>query len=157
LPDRYRAVVVLCYWEGLTQEQAAAQLGCPLGTVRSRLARARALLRRRLTRRGLAPLGGVLPAGWGCPPAPAPLFGRLLVPSKLVDLTVRAAAKLSNGQTTSQVVSCVAARLVERFLWRMSMIKMSTALAGVVVLGLAGYGAGWATQIARRSGKDHEV
>ena len=41
LPERYRAVVVLCYWEGLTQEQAAAQLGCPLGTVRSRLARAR--------------------------------------------------------------------------------------------------------------------
>src|SRR5262249_30268151 len=37
LPERYRAAVVLCYWEGLTQEQAAAQLGCPLGTVRSRL------------------------------------------------------------------------------------------------------------------------
>ena len=37
LPEKYRAVVALCYWEGLTQEQAAAQLGCPLGTVRSRL------------------------------------------------------------------------------------------------------------------------
>ena len=56
LPEKYRAVVVLCYWEGLTQEQAAAQLGCPIGTVRSRLARARDLLRRRLTRRGLEPL-----------------------------------------------------------------------------------------------------
>ena len=28
-PEKYRAAVVLCYWEGLTQEQAAAQLGCP--------------------------------------------------------------------------------------------------------------------------------
>ena len=63
LPEKYRAVVVLCYWQGLTQEQAAAQLGCPLGTVRSRLARARNLLRRRLTRRGLAPLAGVVAAG----------------------------------------------------------------------------------------------
>ena len=40
-PEKYRAVVALCYWEGLTHEQAATQLGCPLGTVRSRLARAR--------------------------------------------------------------------------------------------------------------------
>ena len=63
LPAKYRDVVVLCYWEGLTQEQAAAQLGCPLGTVRSRLARARDLLHRRLTRRGLAPLAAVTAAG----------------------------------------------------------------------------------------------
>ena len=40
LPQKYRAVVVLCYWQSLTHEQAATQLGCPLGTVRSRLARA---------------------------------------------------------------------------------------------------------------------
>ncbi len=39
LPEKYRAVVVLCYWQGLTHEQAAVQLACPLGTVRSRLAR----------------------------------------------------------------------------------------------------------------------
>src|SRR5271166_1388001 len=46
LPEKYRSVVLLCYWEGLTQEQAAHQLGCPIGTVRSRIARARDLLRR---------------------------------------------------------------------------------------------------------------
>ena len=60
LPEKYRAVVVLCYWQSLTHEQAAAQLGCPLGTVHSRLRRARKLLHRRLTRRGLAPLAGVV-------------------------------------------------------------------------------------------------
>ncbi len=63
LPEKYRAVVALCYWQGLTQEQAAAQLGCPLGTVRSRLARARDKLRKRLTLRGLAPLAGVVATG----------------------------------------------------------------------------------------------
>jgi RNA polymerase sigma factor (sigma-70 family) len=54
LPQRYRAPIVLCYLEGRTQEEAAQQLGAPLGTVRSRLARARKLLRVRLSRRGLA-------------------------------------------------------------------------------------------------------
>jgi RNA polymerase sigma factor (sigma-70 family) len=54
LPPKYRLVFVLCYLEGMTNEQAARQLGCPLGTVLSRLARAREQLRGRLTRRGLA-------------------------------------------------------------------------------------------------------
>ena len=60
LPERYRLAVVLCYLEGLTHEQAAARLGWPVGTVRSRLARARERLRGRLVKRGLAPGGAVL-------------------------------------------------------------------------------------------------
>ncbi len=55
LPERYRLPVVLCYLEGLTHDQAAQQLGWPLGTVESRLARARDRLRERLTRRGAMP------------------------------------------------------------------------------------------------------
>ena len=53
LPDKYRIPLVLCYLEGKTNEQAAQHLGCPPGTVFSRLARARERLRLRLTRRGL--------------------------------------------------------------------------------------------------------
>jgi RNA polymerase sigma factor (sigma-70 family) len=41
LPRRYRDVVGLCLLAGLTYEEAAAALGVPIGTVRSRLARAR--------------------------------------------------------------------------------------------------------------------
>jgi RNA polymerase sigma factor (sigma-70 family) len=55
LPATYRSAVVLCYLEECTNEQAAALLRWPVGTVKSRLARARELLRARLTRRGLAP------------------------------------------------------------------------------------------------------
>ena len=44
LPRRYREVVVLCDLEEMDYADAAAALGCPIGTVRSRLHRARALL-----------------------------------------------------------------------------------------------------------------
>jgi RNA polymerase sigma-70 factor, ECF subfamily len=48
LPLHYREVVVLCELEGMSYSDAAASLGCAVGTVRSRLHRARALLKRRL-------------------------------------------------------------------------------------------------------------
>ncbi len=54
LPTKLRDPIVLCYLEGLTVEEAARQLRCPVGTLKSRLVRARETLRSRLTRRGLA-------------------------------------------------------------------------------------------------------
>ncbi len=55
LPRRYRDVLVLCDLEGRTYTEAAHHLGCPLGTVQSRLARGRKQLRGRLQRKGLEP------------------------------------------------------------------------------------------------------
>ena len=54
LPDKFRAVVVLCLIEGRTNAEAAAVLGVPVGTVDSRLNTARARLQARRTRRGVA-------------------------------------------------------------------------------------------------------
>lgn len=48
LPENYREAVVLCELEEMSYEEAASALGCPVGTVRSRLHRARALLAEKL-------------------------------------------------------------------------------------------------------------
>ena len=48
LPENYREVVVLCELEEMSYEEAASALTCPVGTVRSRLHRARALLLEKL-------------------------------------------------------------------------------------------------------------
>jgi len=62
LPDKYRAVLVLCELEGKTIKEAAKQLGVPDGTVASRLARGRTMLAKRLARHNLAISGAALPA-----------------------------------------------------------------------------------------------
>ncbi|MHB1560872.1 MAG: sigma-70 family RNA polymerase sigma factor [Isosphaeraceae bacterium] len=63
LPDRYREAVVLCYLEGHTCEAAARRLGRPAGTVKARLHRARGILRRRLSSRGVTLPAGLAAAG----------------------------------------------------------------------------------------------
>ena len=55
LPERFRAPIVLCDMEGLTEGQAARRLGRPVGTIRSQVTRGRQRLRCQLIRRGLAP------------------------------------------------------------------------------------------------------
>jgi len=87
LPARYREPLVLCYLEGRTHDQAAEQLRCPVGTVRSRMARGRDLLKRRLTRRGYAPIAAILGGE-------ASLPSRLAIesiPAALLSATVRSA------------------------------------------------------------------
>lgn len=54
LPVHYRSVIVLCDLQGLTRKEAARHLGCPEGSVSSRLSRARDILAQRLLRRGVA-------------------------------------------------------------------------------------------------------
>ncbi len=66
LPARYREPVILCFFRGLTQVQASVQLGWSIGTVASRIARAKERLRDRLTKRGVI-LGTSLSAAMGVP------------------------------------------------------------------------------------------
>jgi RNA polymerase sigma factor (sigma-70 family) len=84
LPDKYRAVLLLCDLEGRTRREAARHLGCPEGTVAGRLARARALLAKRLARQGLAVSGGTLAASLSQQASASP-------PPSLVSATINAA------------------------------------------------------------------
>src|SRR2546425_765064 len=54
LPEKYQRPVVLFHFEGKSLDEVALELGCAVGTVGSRLSRARGRLRRRLARRGVA-------------------------------------------------------------------------------------------------------
>ena len=60
LPENYREIVVLCELEEMSYEEAASALDCPVGTVRSRLHRARAMLVEKLrdSHVGAADFGG---------------------------------------------------------------------------------------------------
>jgi RNA polymerase sigma factor (sigma-70 family) len=89
LPARHRAVVVLCCVEGKTGEEAARLLGCPAGTVSSRLTRARERLRGRLARRGVAPAALTF-AALSADPLAAPA-------AALVDSTLPAALLYAAG------------------------------------------------------------
>jgi RNA polymerase sigma-70 factor (ECF subfamily) len=58
LPPRYREVVVMCELDGMGYAAAAEAIGCAVGTVRSRLHRARLLLSRKLQHANAASAAG---------------------------------------------------------------------------------------------------
>jgi RNA polymerase sigma factor (sigma-70 family) len=107
LPPKYRGPLVLCYLEGKTQEEAGCQLGCPLGTVRSRLARARQRLRDRLTRRGLTLSAGTLATVLAANGAEGAL------PALLFQSTLRAGLQAAAGATVVAGISAQTAALVK--------------------------------------------
>jgi RNA polymerase sigma factor (sigma-70 family) len=129
LPARYRTPLILCYFEGRTNEEAAREMGCPVGTVVSRLARGRQRLRGRLIRRGLAPavvlLAGALPRETAA------------LPPALVATTARAV--LANAPR--DVVSAQVLALTEGVLRTMSMAKIKIVAAVLMAATVAGAGA----------------
>jgi RNA polymerase sigma factor (sigma-70 family) len=132
LPHKHRAAVILCYFEGKTNEQAAQVLGCPPGTIFSRLAWARERLLRQLSRRGLALSAAALAAFLAGSSAAAPV----VVPSK-------AALAFAAYQTVGAgTIPAPAVALAERVLRAMFLTKLKTAVAVVLAIGLVGGVAG---------------
>jgi RNA polymerase sigma factor (sigma-70 family) len=136
LPDNYRAVIVLCDLEGRTRKEVARQLGIPEGTVAGRLARARAMLAKRLTQRGVTLSGGALAA------VLAQNVASASVSISLVSATIQAATLVAVGQTAATgAISVKVAALTEGVLKAMLMSKLKAVIAIVLVLGLMATGA----------------
>ncbi|HEX5271466.1 MAG TPA: sigma factor-like helix-turn-helix DNA-binding protein, partial [Gemmataceae bacterium] len=134
LPERYRSALVLCYLEGKSHEEAARLLGCPLTTLRSRVARGRGMLRTRLTTHGLALSAAGLAALLVASAAPA------AVPHVLTRAVLKAAVPFAAGQAAATLCTARVAELVEGGLRTMGVSKVKTAVLLVAGL-LAGAGA----------------
>lgn len=124
LPDKYRLPFILCYLHGKTNEEAAQQLACPVGTLSSRLAWARERLRTRLTHRGVVLSAAVLAGGLTAEAGP------VAVARPLAEATVRAGLRFVTGQEAEGV----SARLAREYLRGMFWVWLLLGTAGVGIL-----------------------
>jgi RNA polymerase sigma factor (sigma-70 family) len=136
LPQKYRVLIVLCQLEGKTLKEVARQLAIPQGTVASRLATARAMLAKRLSRRGVVVSGVLLGAVVSSHAASA------CVPKAVVSATIKTATLVAVGQGVEGAVSPTVAALVTGVTKAMFMSKIKSVLAVALVVGLALSGGG---------------
>ena len=128
LPGRYRDPILLCELGGASRQDAAARLGLPEGTLSSRLSRGRALLRDRLTRRGVA-LGVGGAATLVAEPAVAALTESLTL------ATARLALKFAAGGGTANAVPTALAALAGGVLAMISASRVKSILLAWAALG----------------------
>lgn len=132
LPDKYRAVIVLCELEGKTRKEAAEYLGWAEGTVASRLARGRFMLAKKLARHGLLlsseSLGIVL----------AQNELSACMPGSLQTSAVYAASLFAAGHEGAGLISVKTTVLMEGVLRMMLFSKLKTAAFTLLTIGVVG-------------------
>jgi RNA polymerase sigma factor (sigma-70 family) len=142
LPEKYRAPVLLCYLQGRTNEEAARALRCPTGTVKIRLMRARELLRKRLTRRGLGLSVAALTALWA-------ENAQAAVSATCETATLNSCIQAGAGQSLAGLgLSASALQSVRGCLRRLALAKIKLACAFLLLLALV-FGADLLLQQAR--------
>jgi RNA polymerase sigma factor (sigma-70 family) len=135
LPEKYRAPLILCYLEGKSYTEAARELGWKDGTVCDRLARAREMLRRQLTRRGLTLSGAALAA---------PFVEPMTAPAASVAAVLRMATLFALGQSAAGTIPTSVATLAQGILHTMAVAKLKTVGSVVLAVCVFAAGAGWA-------------
>jgi RNA polymerase sigma factor (sigma-70 family) len=133
LPKLLRLPIILCYLEGLTNREAAERLGCPEGTIVSRLARGRDKLRLGLVRRGVI-IGGT--AGLTTLLAESGSAAPLL--PELAQAALACGQLPANGALVSgSVLSAGAARLATETLRALSLRSLA-GVAAIIVCAAVG-------------------
>jgi RNA polymerase sigma factor (sigma-70 family) len=138
LPDKYRAALVCCELEGKSRKEASRLLGCPEGTLATRLKRGRRLLAQRLSARGTAVSAVALSL------LLSQCAARAAVPGPLVISTVQAAFVLAAGQTVG--VSARVAGISEGVVKAMFLSKLQVLVAVVLAVSALALGLGLCTQ-----------
>jgi RNA polymerase sigma factor (sigma-70 family) len=154
LPDKHRAVIILCELEGKTRKEAARQLGIPEGTVASRLNRGRTMLAQRLTRLGI-PVSGI---------ALATVLSRqsiaATVPPSLARTAAQTARILATGGTAaSSIISAHAVALSEGVMKAMVLTKAGIGLIAFAMIATSSVGSGalfYHTKLAKAAHLDSE-
>lgn len=118
LPLAYRLPLLLCFWQGLSQQETARRLGWSPGSVKGRLERGRKRLMARLAQRGIAPAVLLVPCALA---APASLCARAAELSE-------ASASIGHG------IAALAADELQRRLPKLAALAMSLLLIGAITL-----------------------
>jgi RNA polymerase sigma factor (sigma-70 family) len=129
LPETLRAPLLLCYFEGLTQDEAARQLGWKLRTVKARVQRGRHRLKVRLSRRGVT-LSAALVAPM--------LAADAAVPGGLTASSARAAVSFAAGRpgpVSPSAVELASASMVPVFARKLNSVFAAFLLVAALGVG----------------------
>jgi RNA polymerase sigma factor (sigma-70 family) len=128
MPEKYRVPIILCDLEGKTREEAAAEIGCPEGTVAGRLARARDMLAKRIVRSGVLLSVAALAAELA-------REGAAAVPAALLS-TTHATASLG-ATAISPAAAALGEGVAKTIRWARILRRAAAALVIVLVVGAA--------------------
>jgi RNA polymerase sigma factor (sigma-70 family) len=129
LPDHLRAPLLLCYFDGLTQDEAAVALGWNPRTLKARVAHGREVLRCRLTRRGVE-----LPAALAAPLLSAGLASA--VPPALAAAAVGVGRHPTGPDVSPTVLALARTEVSAMTTARLAFASVVVLLAAGAVLGL---------------------
>jgi RNA polymerase sigma factor (sigma-70 family) len=147
LTETHRLPLILCYLEGLTQDEAARQLGWSKSTLLRRLEAARAALGRRLSRKGFA---------WSIAGSAVLLtdaIGLAAPESKTICSTATVAVEVLSGRATTGILSANVLNLAKGAVTTMFSTKLALA-AGLLVAAAVGGGHIGVTALSAQSQRD---